>query len=539
MSYARLLAWLLIGLAPMPGAAQEKLPSFDELEAAGAVIGEVRVETDDVFDLNDPHENKLLYRLANRLHVTTRPRLISRMLLFKSGERLSHRVIDETERVIRATASVYDVSIRPIRYENGVVDLLVRTRDTWTLDPSVRLSRTGGVNTGGFSIKEGNLAGTGTMIEVERSKDLDRTSSHLKLGHEHLFDGWTRLGFDTATSSDGSSLSLQAARPFYSLDTRWAADGRYSRFERTDSLFRNGEAIGEYQHTQRAASASAGWSAGRIGRWTQRYSVGVSYGEDKYTPSADKPPPAPIPADRTLAGPFLRYEAIEEDFLEVINRERIQRPEYLAMGWHSTVQLGRSVESFGATEQPWLLSVSASKGLRMSGDGQLLTSAAYSAQYGSTSGDVRTFGTSARYYRPQAGSFLLFLSGSIDTVKTASAADELLLGGANGLRGYPLRYQSGTRRAIFSVEERYYSDWYPFRLFRVGWAVYYDLGRAWGGELPNHTPGWLSNVGFGLRILSARASFGNVLHIDLAFPVHRTDPNIKARQFVVQTGASF
>ena len=539
MPYARLLAWLLIGLAPLPGAAEEPLPSFDELEAAGAVIGEVRVEADDVFDLNDPHENKYLYRLANRLHITTRPWLIRRMLLFDTGDRLSHRVIDETERVIRANASVYDVSIRPIRYENGVVDLLVRTRDTWTLDPSVRLSRTGGVNTGGFSIKEGNLAGTGAMIEVERSKDLDRTSSHLKLGHEHLFDGWTKLGFDTATSSDGSSLSLQAGRPFYSLDTRWAAESSFSRFERTDSLYRNGEVVGEYQHKQRAAGVSAGWSAGRVGRWTQRYSVGVSYGDDEYTPSAGKPPPAPIPADRTLAGPFLRYDVIEEDYLEVTNRERIQRPEYLAMGWQSSVQLGRSLESFGATEQPWLFSLSASKGWRVPGEGQLLASTSYGGQYGSTSGDVRTFGASARYYRPQSGSFLLFLSGSVATVRTASAADELLLGGANGLRGYPLRYQSGTRRALLSVEERYYTDWYPFRLFRVGWAVYYDLGRAWGGALPNDTPGWLSNVGFGLRILNARASFGNVLHIDLAFPVHRTDPNIKARQFVVQTGASF
>ena len=60
-----------------------------------------------------------------------------------------------------------------------------------------------------------------------------------------------------------------------------------------------------------------------------------------------------------------------------------------------------------------------------------------------------------------------------------------------------------------------------------------------GGELPNTTPGWLSNVGFGVRIVSARASFGNVVHLDLAFPVHRTDPHIKARQLVVMTGKTF
>jgi outer membrane protein assembly factor BamA len=539
MPHARLLAWLLLGLAPLAAGAQEKPPSFDELEAAGALIGEIRVETDDIFDLADPHENKYLYRLANRLHITTRPWVIRRMLLFRSGDVLSHRVIDETERVIRGSASVYDVSIRPVRYHDGVVDLLVRTRDTWTLDPSVHLSRTGGANTGGFSLKEGNLAGTGTMLEVERSKDIERTGSHLRLGHEHLFGGWTRLAFDRASFSDGSSLSLDAARPFYSLDTRWAAGSSYSKFERTDSLYRNGNVVGEYRHTQHAMGAFAGWSAGRVGRWTQRYTVALNYAEDTYRPSATQPPLLPIPADRTIAGPSLRYDVIEEDYLEVTNRERIQRPEYLAMGWQSSVQIGRSLAAFGATEQPWQLGASVSKGFRGHDDAQLLTSASYSAQYGSVTGDVRSLGAAARYYKPQRGSFLLFLSGSVATVKTASAADEMLLGGDSGLRGYPLRYQSGTRRALFTAEERYYTDWYPFRLFRVGWAVYYDVGRAWGGRVENATPGWLSNVGFGLRILNARASFGNVVHIDLAFPVNRSDPNIKARQFVVQTEASF
>src|SRR5690242_20538230 len=127
MPTLRLLAWLLIGWAPLAALGQERLPSFDDLEAEGAVIGEIRVETDDVFDLADPRENKYLYRLANRLHIKTRPWLIERMLLFKTGDPVSRRVIDETERLIRSNAKVYDVAIRPTRYENGVVDLLVRT----------------------------------------------------------------------------------------------------------------------------------------------------------------------------------------------------------------------------------------------------------------------------------------------------------------------------------------------------------------------------------------------------------------------------
>ncbi len=535
----RLLAWLLVGLVPLAAGAQGRLPSFGELEADGAVIGEIRVETDDIFNLADPRENKYLYRLANRLHVTTRPWLIRRMLLFKTGDPVSRRVIDETERLIRGNAKVYDVSIEPTRYENGVVDVLVRTRDTWTLDPNVHASRAGGVNTGGFSLKEGNLAGTGTTVEVERTKDIDRTGSHFKLSHEHLFDGWTTMSIDRASLSDGSSLALQANRPFYSLDTRWAAGTSYSRFDRNDSLYQNGNVVGEYRHMARAYGAYAGWSAGRVGHWASRYSAGVNYAEDTYSPSATNPPPVPIPADRTLAGPYISYELVEEDYLVLQNRERIQRPEYFSMGWSSSVQLGRSLQAFGATEQPWQLGAAVNKGFRLPADGQLLASTSYSGQYGSTSGDVRALSASMRLYQPQGPALLFFFSGSATTLKVASAANETSLGGDNGVRGYPVRYQTGTRSAVFTLEERYYTRWYPFNLFRVGWAVYYDFGRAWGGELPNRTPGWLSNVGVGLRILNARASFGNVLHIDLAVPLHRTDPTIPERQFVVQTGATF
>jgi outer membrane translocation and assembly module TamA len=92
---------------------------------------------------------------------------------------------------------------------------------------------------------------------------------------------------------------------------------------------------------------------------------------------------------------------------------------------------------------------------------------------------------------------------------------------------------------VLNVEDRVYTDWYPLRLFRVGGAVFYDLGRAWGGPNANteHT-GWISDVGFGLRILNARTAFGNVLHIDFAFPLTQ-DPTIKRVQFLLQTQATF
>ena len=101
-----------------------------------------------------------------------------------------------------------------------------------------------------------------------------------------------------------------------------------------------------------------------------------------------------------------------------------------------------------------------------------------------------------------------------------------------------MRYQRGQHRVLFTAEERYYTNWYPLRLFRVGAAVFYDIGRAWGAETPNPVNGWLSDIGVGLRFLNARASFGNILHVDLAFPMNK-DPSIKSYQLLVQTGKTF
>ena len=520
--------------------AQGPLPSFAELEAEGAVIGEVRVETHDIFDLKDPSESSFFYRAANALHIKTQPWFIRSYLLFRTGDYVEARVIEETERLIRQNSTVYDVEIRPIKYEDGVVDILVRTRDTWTLQPGIRVRRAGGKNTGAFNIKESNLAGTGTSLGLERATSVDRTGTLLTLQHDHLFDGWTSIALQRASYDDGHNNSLNINRPFYALDTRWAAGASVSDFSQLDSFYEAGNNVAQYRHDQRAASAFAGYSPGLINGVTRRYTAGVTYAADEYRFEHGRPPPPQLPPDRTLSGPFLRYEVIQDDYLQTMNRDLIQKPEYLTMGLTSMLQVGRSLGAFGATEQPWQVSASASKGFRFQQPGhQMLASANYSALIGSSTGDTRGLGGSVRYFAPQKDPLLFYFAASSDHVHSPNQADDLLLGGDNGLRGYPLRYQRGQHRTLLTFEERYYTDWYPLRLFRVGAAVFADVGRAWGSETPNPVNGWLSDIGIGVRFLSARASFGNILHIDLAFPMNRSDPTLKSYQLLVQTGKTF
>ena len=107
------------------------------------------------------------------------------------------------------------------------------------------------------------------------------------------------------------------------------------------------------------------------------------------------------------------------------------------------------------------------------------------------------------------------------------------------MRGYPRNYQAGDRSALFTLEGRYFSSLYLLRLVRVGGAVFYDMGRAWGGDYVNaQDAGILRDVGFGLRFAMTRSGLGNVIHIDLAFPLDG-DPTISKVQYLVTTKQSF
>ena len=99
------------------------IPSAAELEAAGAVIGQIRVTVGDVFDPSIPAEDKWLYRTANRLHINTRQPIIRNQLLFKTGEPYVHRIVQETERILRGNDFLYDAWIRPMAYDGKTVDL--------------------------------------------------------------------------------------------------------------------------------------------------------------------------------------------------------------------------------------------------------------------------------------------------------------------------------------------------------------------------------------------------------------------------------
>jgi len=520
--------------------ADRPIPSFKELEAQGATIGRIRVDPENIFDLSNPRENNSFYRLANRLHIKTRAAVIERFLLFKSGERVSAGLIDETERLMRGNHFLYDVQIKPVAYHDGVVDIDVITRDTWTLDLTGRYGRAGGSNSTSFGFLETNLLGTGTSLGLSQSSDVDRHGQEFQVSNGQLFDGWTAASYQQAHYNDGNRYTASLVRPFYALETRWSAGVSWDQWNRIDSVYNASETVNGYRHHSKIAEAFGGWSRGLVNGWTQRFSGGVALQDDAYAVEPGQIAPAPFPADHAVRGLFARYEVVEDRYVTLFNRNQIARPEYFEMGLHSTLQVTRSLEAWGASRSAWLYSASVSRGFMLPRQQDLLATVTAQRQMASTGEPLNQVGTLLNYYAPQNRYAAFYGSLSADRIGDGAAApDELLLGGDNGLRGYPLRYQSGTRRALLTLEQRVYSDWYPFHLVRVGGAAFYDRGRAWGGVNQNaENGGWLSDVGVGLRLAFDRAAFGNVLHADIAMPLQRT-PSIKKVQFIVKTELTF
>ena len=515
------------------------IPDFATLEALGATIGEIRITTEDIFDENDPKENSWPFRLANTLHIKTRPGVIAQALVFHSGDKVSAKRIEESERLLRQNRYLYDVRIRPVAYHDGVVDIEVKTRDTWSLEPGVSFSRSGGSNSSGITVRDKNLLGTGVTLGYSQVSDPDRSGQAVEFSDHLLFGSQAAIDVALADYSDGSRNSFSLAQPFYSLNTPWAAGISAGNFDQLDALYANGAGIAKYRHRQDSGNVFGGWSTGSRNGWTQRYSAGVGYIEDQYADEPAQLAPAQLPQDQTLVYPFVRYELLEDRYLKTENRNVIGRSEFFELGLHVTAQLGRSSAGLGATRSPWLYTGTISQGVETASGGQVLGSLSLSVEYEDGQASRQFYATSLQAYLPQTERWLHYGLAQFDAIVQPGPADQLLLGGDNGLRGYPSRYQSGDRRALFTLEERFYTDTYVLRLVRVGAAAFVDVGRAWGGPFGNTlNAGWLWDVGFGLRLVSDRSAKGNVLHVDVAFPID-AEGSAKSAQFIVKTYSTF
>jgi len=500
------------------------IPSDADLEASGAVIGNIAIDNENIFNLDDPKDDKPLFRLADHLHLKTRPSVIRHHLLFKPGDHYSRRLLDESERILRREGYFYDAWIRAVRYHDGKVDVVVTTKDVWTLNPGFNFGRSGGTNSTGVKLEDSNLLGSGVDVTLSHSSNVDRSATQVTVIDQHAFGTWTAVAANFANMSDGYQRELTVQRPFYALTTRWAAGAYAIRDLQTDSLWDRGQIIDQFQDLHHGAQVYAGLSQGLENGWVHRWSAGITYDEHRFAPlttfldsnalAADPHFVYLLPQDRRFLYPWVQFDLIQDDYLRLFNHDQIGRTEDFYVGTSASVRAGFAATSFGSSSNAIIFQSSATRGFRR-GRSTLLLYGDFSGRVSEGKLENGIADAAIRYYVEQSKNWLFFTTLLGTKGWHLDLDNQILLGGDNGLRGYPLRYQNGTGRALFSVEQRYFTDWYPFRLFRVGGAVFFDAGRVWGkAPLGQPSLGLLEDAGFGLRFGNARSGLGNVVHVD-------------------------
>lgn len=530
-------------LASRNDALEEKrpagIPDDATLESAGARIGTVTLRVLDVFDTTRADENTRLYRLANRLHINTRETTIRDRLLFREGEVYQGRLLEETERLLRDTRYLYDASVRPVRYADGRVDVEVVTRDVWTLNPGVSFGRKGGKSTSGIELEELNVLGRGSQINFKQLSEIDRDITSVRYVDRQLGSSWWALEVEHSDFSDGGAKRFLLEQPFYALDTRWAGGFSFYDTDRIDTRYDLGETVGEYQLDSRFRSAWIGFSSGLRGQWVTRWSAGITSDDRQFDRVVNSRFVTVIPENRKLVYPWIAVDWLQNDYRATRNRDQIERTEDFQYGWEVNARLGYATTGLGADRNAMIFSSRASRGFEMSEKRTLLLAASLDGRYEDGNFADTLMSASARYYHRQSDRRLFYAGLSLDSGERLDADRELMLGGDTGLRGYPLRYQGGQGRWLLTLEQRAFTDWYPFRLVHVGAAAFVDVGGTWGRDpFASSRHDVLSDVGVGLRLGNSRSALGNVLHVDLAFPIG-ADKSVKNMQVIIETKRSF
>ena len=506
------------------------------------MIGTVNLQIDNVFDTTDPAEDKRLYRWANRVHRTTRPSVIEDILLFDVGDNLIEQQLAETARLLRDRGFVADAAITASNFDptTNTADVDVWIRDSWSLEPDLKLSRGGGENEYALGLVEDNLFGLGKSVTLSYSSDVDRDMRLFSFEDENLFGSRKRFNVAVADLSDGRQFRFSAGRPFFALDTRWSITGDTLDDQRVDPIYDLGEIIDEFRHDTRIVSIQGGRSKGIVDGVARRWLAGLTFEEDEFLPNPGFGTPNLLPENRRLIYPWAGVQVIGDDFRQVSELNDMGRTEDIALGLNLFASVGVASTQFDSDRRAILLNFTASRGWEPRGPGSLFLFSSY-ANSRVEKGDAKNtvVSLSGSYMQRNLGDELFLASFRTTFANRLDAENQILLGGDNDLRGFPLRYQSGERSAILSIEQRFYTDWYPFRLIRVGYAFFFDAGRVWGDD-PRNTPnlGTLYNVGVGLRLTSPRSSGRSVVHVDLAIPIN-APADIDDLQLVLEKKASF
>jgi hypothetical protein len=509
------------------------------------VISKINIHIHPMFDETKAKENNALFRLANRLHIDTDSKVISNDLLFAEGDTLNHQKLLESERILRSRRYLNNATISNKELADGSTEVDIDVNEVWTLFPTLSYSRSGGNTEYSFGVKDSNFLGSGKAFNISREKNTDRTGDSFE--YQDTNTGWHQANASLAytDNDDGSKQKLSLVRPFFSLSTPSAGGFSYEKFDREESVYNEGDKVDRYTHLSEHQHIFYGnkfeiSNTVNVHRWN----IGFSKQKDTFTRLPKAPNIIALPETRDFNISWFEYQYIRNGFVKSYNVQQINRVEDINFGLQTSAKIGHVNSTVDAYDNSLELRLKVARGYRLSKNHLLFTNLSINGFH--KNGLIANGLAKAhiRYHWHNFSRGQLYIDWAGARGKNLFTDQYLYLGGNNGLRGYPDFYQEGDRRYLFSLEQRFYGEREWLSLFYLGYAFFYDQGRAWGDSLVSQAEDKeLRDVGFGLRFSGTRVGgqdqgSSNILHFDIAKPLDG-DSDISDLQWILKVKSSF
>ena len=460
-------------------------------------------------------------RVANRIHVVTRERVLRREIPFTEGDVLDEELVSHAERELRGISFIDRANSR-IEVTGDSADIYFSTTDAWTLMPGYIFESSGGQTELGLNLQEDNLLGLGKALygEVLWVSDLDGPTWLFSFDDPQLLGSKYYVTGAADTGPLGHSWTLSTGKPFKSPDDPWSYGGGVYGSDIEDRLFNEGVEV------SRVREQSSGFSVDATRAFGARYrkkKIGLEYEyyELLFSSLGDSITTTPLPDDE-LAHVIRLSGSIERTiYTETERINKFGRTEDIKNGRKTSGRVGRTLPIEGKVDR-WELGASHRERFAIGSHNFLEGSATFSTLFDRDT--ILSF--DGRCYN-NAIPWLTFAGNAqFDYSWNLIETSQFLLGAENGLRGYPARQFNGDKRFVANLEARFFTQ-VEILTVAIGGVAFVDAGTAWqrNQEVDFGTLNY--DVGTGLRLHYVKAAGSPVMRIDVGWPVGQAgDPQL-------------
>jgi Omp85 superfamily domain len=463
-----------------------------------------------------------VFDAANLLHIDTKEQVIRRELLVHEGDLADPRLLEESERNLRAQPYIRRVRVLTEPAPDGQVDVIVRTQDTWTLQPRASFSVGGGTSRSSFGIVESNLLGYGKKLRLLYRSGIDRSSALFGYVDPRVLGTRWSAGGDYQDTSDGRVAEGAINYPFFALETPWAGGAGYSSRNERDRVFDHfGEETASFRRRQESFVSRLGHRFGKDPGVIWRLGVFYRRNEETFSDLSAGAPPDLLPANQRVSAPgfFVHREVV--DFVRERHLNLFDRIEDLNLGNVFDAEFGYSWRALDALDDEPILTSSDRQGFDLGRGRKAFLFGLITGRY--EDGDVRNAVLEVEgiaFYRLN----LPYDNTLVGHVKTDLGRNldgdtQIFLGNFNGLRGFDTRQFVGEKRFLVNFEDRLFFVNDLFHVVSIGAVIFFDSGYVWKPNQGVDFRRLATSAGIGLRVDAPRGAGEALFRLDLAVPI--------------------